>query len=312
LARLTDVGVAGLHRLLPHVDALADADAVVVVAGMEGALASVVGGLTAAPVVAVPTSAGYGASLGGVTALLAMLASGAAGITVVGIDNGFGAACAVARACDQRPGGHDDHRLVPPVLRHRRRRRWRRCSTRCRSRRRLRRPRGAPAPDGITIEAVQRCGIGDRVVVPDEPDHHHRPYMRGAALLDAAQLPPGAAAGGGRVRTSGRRRGCDPRRGARRGRVPPGRLARRHRRRRRHVRRARGPRRGRVRSAPVGRTGTARSAHGILPNPAPAVVALLASASAPVQGVDIAMELTTPTGAACSPPSPPASVRCPP
>jgi len=100
--RLTDVGVAGLHRILPHIDVLADADAVVVVAGMEGALASVVGGLTAAPVVAVPTSAGYGASLGGVTALLAMLASCAAGVTVVGIDNGFGAACAVARACDQR------------------------------------------------------------------------------------------------------------------------------------------------------------------------------------------------------------------
>lgn len=101
-SRLTDVGVAGLHRILPHVDELAEADAVVVVAGMEGALASVVGGLTAAPVVAVPTSAGYGASFGGVTALLAMLASCAAGVTVVGIDNGFGAACAVARACDRR------------------------------------------------------------------------------------------------------------------------------------------------------------------------------------------------------------------
>jgi pyridinium-3,5-biscarboxylic acid mononucleotide synthase len=101
-SRLIDVGVAGLHRILPHVDELAEADAVVVVAGMEGALASVVGGLTAAPVVAVPTSAGYGASFGGVTALLAMLASCAAGVTVVGIDNGFGAACAVARACDQR------------------------------------------------------------------------------------------------------------------------------------------------------------------------------------------------------------------
>jgi NCAIR mutase (PurE)-related protein len=100
--RLTDVGVAGLHRILPHVDALAEADAVVVVAGMEGALASVAGGLTGAPVIAVPTSAGYGASLGGVTALLAMLSSCAAGVTVVGIDNGFGAACAVARACDQR------------------------------------------------------------------------------------------------------------------------------------------------------------------------------------------------------------------
>ena len=76
---------------------MTSADAVVVIAGMEGALASVVGGLTAAPVVAVPTSTGYGASFAGVTALLAMLASCASGVTVVGIDNGFGAACAVAR-----------------------------------------------------------------------------------------------------------------------------------------------------------------------------------------------------------------------
>lgn len=96
-SRLTDVGVAGLHRLLTHVDELADAQAVVVVAGMEGALPSVVAGLTAAPVVAVPTSVGYGASLQGVTALLAMLSACAPGITVVGIDNGYGAACAVAR-----------------------------------------------------------------------------------------------------------------------------------------------------------------------------------------------------------------------
>ena len=94
---LYDVGVAGLHRLLADVDLLATAHAVVVVAGMEGALASVVGGLTPAPVVAVPTSVGYGASLAGVTALLAMLASCAAGLTVVGIDNGYGAACAVVR-----------------------------------------------------------------------------------------------------------------------------------------------------------------------------------------------------------------------
>lgn len=100
--RLTDVGVAGLHRLLAEVDALTDADAVVVVAGMEGALASVVGGLTPAPVVAVPTSVGYGASLEGVTALLAMLSSCAAGVTVVGIDNGFGAACAVTRLLGRR------------------------------------------------------------------------------------------------------------------------------------------------------------------------------------------------------------------
>ena len=94
---LTDVGVAGVHRLTASVDELLDADAVVVVAGMEGALASLIGGITPAPVVAVPTSVGYGASLEGVTALLAMLASCAAGLTVVGIDNGFGAACAVAR-----------------------------------------------------------------------------------------------------------------------------------------------------------------------------------------------------------------------
>jgi hypothetical protein len=95
--RLTDVGVAGVHRLIAASDQLAGADAVVVVAGMEGALASLVGGLTPAPVVAVPTSVGYGASLEGVTALLAMLASCAAGLTVVGIDNGYGAACAVLR-----------------------------------------------------------------------------------------------------------------------------------------------------------------------------------------------------------------------
>ena len=98
--RLNDVGVAGLHRLLVDVEALQEADAVVVVAGMEGALPSVVGGLTGAPIVAVPTSTGYGAALEGVTALLSMLASCAAGVTVVGIDNGFGAAAAVLRMLD--------------------------------------------------------------------------------------------------------------------------------------------------------------------------------------------------------------------
>jgi hypothetical protein len=94
---LVDCGVAGLHRLLAEVDTLAMADAVVVIAGMEGALASVVGGLTPAPVVAVPTSTGYGAAFEGVTALLAMLAACSSGVTVVGIDNGYGAACAIAR-----------------------------------------------------------------------------------------------------------------------------------------------------------------------------------------------------------------------
>jgi NCAIR mutase (PurE)-related protein len=94
---LTDCGVAGLHRLLAELDTVAAAAAVVVVAGMDGALASVVGGLTPAPVVAVPTSTGYGAALEGVTALLTMLSSCSSGVTVVGIDNGYGAACAVAR-----------------------------------------------------------------------------------------------------------------------------------------------------------------------------------------------------------------------
>ncbi|MEU0533264.1 nickel pincer cofactor biosynthesis protein LarB [Amycolatopsis tolypomycina] len=94
---VTDVGVAGIHRLLAERDRLAEADAVIVVAGMEGALASAVGGLVACPVIAVPTSTGYGAGLEGVTALLAMHASCAAGITVVNIDSGFGAAMAAFR-----------------------------------------------------------------------------------------------------------------------------------------------------------------------------------------------------------------------
>ena len=100
--RITDAGVAGVHRLLASADELTRADVVVVIAGMEGALASLVGGVTGAPVVAVPTSVGYGAALEGVTALLAMLSSCAAGLAVVGIDNGFGAACAVARILGAR------------------------------------------------------------------------------------------------------------------------------------------------------------------------------------------------------------------
>jgi NCAIR mutase (PurE)-related protein len=91
--RLYDVGVAGLHRLLREQPRLAGARAIIVVAGMEGALPSVVGGLVNVPVVAVPTSVGYGASFGGVAALLGMLNSCAPGVAVVNIDNGFGAAC---------------------------------------------------------------------------------------------------------------------------------------------------------------------------------------------------------------------------
>jgi len=110
-----DVGVAGLDRILQVRDRLQAADALIVVAGMEGALASVVGGLVRAPVVAVPVSTGYGASLEGVTALLAMHASCAAGVTVVNIDSGFSAAMAVHRIAQSRvtaqsrvntPGGH--------------------------------------------------------------------------------------------------------------------------------------------------------------------------------------------------------------
>lgn len=101
--RLYDVGVAGVHRLLSNLDQLADASVVIVVAGMEGALPSVVGGLINRPIVAVPTSIGYGASFGGIAALLGMLNSCAAGVTVVNIDNGFGAAAA-ANSINQMVG----------------------------------------------------------------------------------------------------------------------------------------------------------------------------------------------------------------
>ncbi len=95
--RFWDVGVAGIHRILGHMDALRAASVVIVVAGMEGALASVVAGMIPGPVIAVPTSVGYGASFGGVAALLGMLNSCAAGVSVVNIDNGFGAAMQAAR-----------------------------------------------------------------------------------------------------------------------------------------------------------------------------------------------------------------------
>ena len=100
--RFFDVGVAGLHRLLGVLEDVRRADVVVAVAGMEGALPSVVSGLVAAPVVAVPTSVGYGAGAGGVAAALAMLNSCAEGVSVVNIDNGFGAACAAIRILNQK------------------------------------------------------------------------------------------------------------------------------------------------------------------------------------------------------------------
>jgi NCAIR mutase (PurE)-related proteins len=92
VTRLYDVGVAGLHRLLAHLDDIMSASVIIAIAGMEGALASVIGGLADCPVIAVPTSVGYGASFGGVSALLSMLNSCASGVSVVNIDNGFGAA----------------------------------------------------------------------------------------------------------------------------------------------------------------------------------------------------------------------------
>jgi pyridinium-3,5-biscarboxylic acid mononucleotide synthase len=95
--RVYDVGVSGIHRLLGEVESLAEAPAVIVVAGMEGALGSIVGGLVAPPVIAVPTSIGYGVSFSGLTALCGMLTGCAAGVTVVNVDNGFGAAMAVHR-----------------------------------------------------------------------------------------------------------------------------------------------------------------------------------------------------------------------
>lgn len=104
--RIYDVGVAGIHRLLAFNDKLKTADVVIVVAGMEGALASVVGGLVSSPVIAVPTSVGYGASFGGIAALLSMLNSCAPGVTVVNIDNGFGAAMAALKMLGIKKAGN--------------------------------------------------------------------------------------------------------------------------------------------------------------------------------------------------------------
>jgi NCAIR mutase (PurE)-related protein len=100
--RVFDVGVAGIHRMFGELDLLRSAPAVIVVAGMEGALPSVVGGLVRVPIIAVPTSIGYGAALGGLTALFGMLTGCASGVTVVNIDNGFGAAMAVGRILARR------------------------------------------------------------------------------------------------------------------------------------------------------------------------------------------------------------------
>ncbi len=103
-----DVGVAGIHRLLSKIDDIRKANAIVAVAGMEGALCTVIGGLVDVPVIAVPTSVGYGANFGGVSALLAMINSCAAGTTVVNIDNGFGAGYSAAQINRMTVGGRDN------------------------------------------------------------------------------------------------------------------------------------------------------------------------------------------------------------
>lgn len=115
---IRDVGVAGLHRLLAKLDQLRAASVLIVIAGMEGALPSVIGGLVAQPVIAVPTSVGYGASLNGLSALLTMLNSCASGLTVVNIDNGFGAAIAAHRIVGVKPSGDQKKRpkAKPPVV----------------------------------------------------------------------------------------------------------------------------------------------------------------------------------------------------
>lgn len=111
--RYYDVGVAGLHRVLAYIDEMRSADVVIAVAGMEGALPSVLGGLINCPIVAVPTSVGYGANFGGITALLAMLNSCSEGIVVTNIDNGFGGACAALRILRRFAAAHQSEKERP-------------------------------------------------------------------------------------------------------------------------------------------------------------------------------------------------------
>jgi NCAIR mutase (PurE)-related protein len=113
--RIYDVGVAGLHRLLAHREALREAEVVIVCAGMEGALPSVVGGMVGAPVIAVPTSVGYGAAFGGIAALLGMLNSCSPNVTVVNIDNGFGAAYVACMILQRIQIGRREHSVYNQV-----------------------------------------------------------------------------------------------------------------------------------------------------------------------------------------------------
>ncbi len=310
--RLHDVGVAGLHRLLAHLDRVTAADAVIVVAGMEGALASVIGGLTARPVVAVPTSVGYGSGLDGVTALLAMQASCASGITVVGIDNGFGAASAIARmlpastrtvwfnCCAGVAGDMLLASLVDAGA----------------DRLAVMDAWGALGVDGFaaTWERVQRCGVAslwtnlainhhdhhDRHRRQDEHDHAHRPAAEVIAMIERADLPARVgddAAAVYRVlaEIEGAIHGIDPAAvelhevGALDSVLDVvGVCTALH---------DLGVQRVTYSPIAVGH-GTVDTAHGRLPNPVPAVSRLLERADAAVTGVDTTMELSTPTGVA--------------
>ena len=189
-----DVGVAGLHRLAPALEDLREADCVIVAAGQDAALTSVVGGLVAAPVIGVPTSTGYGTALGGLTALFAMLASCAAGVSVVNIDDGFGAgtiAARIARAAG-RPGRHDAGSLR---RRDRRRRRGHAAGGADRRGRRCRRaggraPRVGRGALSLRTERVDRGGIAccHATIVSEEAPARERRLRDIRELIDGAGL----------------------------------------------------------------------------------------------------------------------------
>ena len=214
---IRDVGVAGLHRLLGVRDRLEQADCLVVVAGMEGALPSVVGGLTGVPLVAVPTSVGYGASFGGLAALLAMLNSCAPGVTVVNIDNGYGAGR--LRRPGRPPGQRDDRH-------HRLGRRLVRCQRRHAARALCSAPAYrvdvlqaavdaiAPEPVALRVEEVSRNGFAaTRCHVEVADSVHHRTWrdIRRSCWTQPTSTSRSRDLAAQHLRAAGRRRGHRPR-----------------------------------------------------------------------------------------------------
>ena len=189
VVRAFDVGVAGIHRLLNRSEEVTDAAVIISVAGMEGALTSVIGGLAACPVIGVPTSVGYGASFGGLAALLAMLNSCAAGVSVVNIDNGFGAARGSASHSDGRANQRKQHMKFALLRLCRRRQRGhdprRPCSLRDCDEAALRSGLAGLRLPGfdLRVAQVQKSGIGAThidVLVDDEvPERHLGDLVRG-------------------------------------------------------------------------------------------------------------------------------------